>query len=84
MTSNADHITILYFADMRQRTGRNEEQLPLPQAQSALEIYQALQKKYNLPDTSSLRVAVNHRFCDWQHRIHAGDILALIPPVEGG
>ena len=33
---------------------------------------------------STLAVAVNEEYSDWEHVLCAGDVLSFIPPVSGG
>ena len=71
------HITILYFAALREQAGKEQE--------TPAELYAELQAAYafDLPQ-ERLRAAVNHAFCDWQTALTDGDTVAFIPPVSGG
>ena len=78
------HITILYFAALREQAGK-EQETRTTAAQTPAELYAELQAAYafDLPQ-ERLRAAVNHAFCDWQTTLNDGDTVAFIPPVSGG
>ena len=78
------HITILYFAALREQAGKEQETRSTA-AQTPAELYAKLQAAYtfDLPQ-ERLRAAVNHAFCDWHTTLTDGDTVAFIPPVSGG
>ncbi len=74
-------VRVRLFAALRERAGSDELELELPEGAlvaDALESIGAL--------TADLRVvmAVNHEYARGDTALHAGDELALIPPVSGG
>ncbi len=73
------NITILYFAALREATGKDQETY----ATTAAELYAELQQRYAFPAVP-LRVAQNHVFCDWHATLADQDTIAFIPPVAGG
>lgn len=79
-------LTVLYFAALRDLMGKNEELLELPQGASVGSLSQLLQVR--LPELAgfmgSVRFAVNEEFTSSEAPLKDGDIVALIPPVQGG
>jgi molybdenum cofactor guanylyltransferase len=84
-TPDADkHLTVQYYALLREQSGRREETLTT-RAATAAALYEELRERYpfTLPATV-LRVAVNSEFRDWHTPLAAGDTVVFIPPVAGG
>ncbi|HEU0032930.1 MAG TPA: molybdopterin converting factor subunit 1 [Kofleriaceae bacterium] len=79
-------ITVLYFAVFRERLGRSEEIVELPDGKRVQDAIAELAAKH--PAIAALhgkfRVAVNEEMTDDDQLLHDGDELALIPPVAGG
>lgn len=83
-------MKLFYFAWLRARIGRGEEELALPpqvRDVAALLIY--LQSRGGtyaeaLSDLSVVRVAVNQDYVGRDHPVRDGDEIALFPPVTGG
>ena len=86
MTSTVEpmRITILYFAALREQSGK-EQEIRLTHAPDVAALYAELAAEYDwdLPQ-NRLRAAVNHTFCPWQYPLQTGDIVAFIPPIAGG
>jgi sulfur-carrier protein len=76
-------VTVLYFASLRDRAGR-ESETAVPGG-TAAELYDALRERHGfaLP-RAQLRVAVNGELAPWSRPLAAGDEVAFIPPVSGG
>jgi len=74
-------VTVRLFAQLRERAGRRELQLDLPEDAAVRDALAAVEEL-----TSGLPVvmAVNREYADESVRLKAGDELALIPPVSGG
>ncbi|HTM46306.1 MAG TPA: molybdopterin converting factor subunit 1 [Polyangiaceae bacterium] len=80
-------ITVLYFAALRDLTGKAQEQLHLPDAVTQVgalaaymeQVVPALQGRM-----ASVRLARNERFAESSESIAEGDVIALLPPVSGG
>jgi molybdenum cofactor guanylyltransferase len=83
-TSNPKHITVQYYALLREQAGRRDEAL-VTQARTAAELYTELARRYpfSLPQ-EMLRVAINAEFRDWTAPLSDGDAVVFIPPVAGG
>ncbi|WP_325198905.1 MoaD/ThiS family protein [Kingella oralis] len=76
------NITLLYFAALREATGKDQETCATA-AHTVAELYAELQQRYPLPAVP-LRAARNHVFCDWHEALVDQDTIAFIPPVAGG
>jgi molybdopterin converting factor subunit 1 len=78
------NIRVLYFALLREESGKSEESLET-EANSASELYEELQRKYDLSmNVNHLKVAINDEFTEWESILNADDIVTFIPPVAGG
>lgn len=79
-------IQVLYFAVFRERLGRDEDVLELPDGARVREAIDTLAARH--PAIGALRgrfrCAVNQDFTDDDRVLGDGDELALIPPVAGG
>jgi molybdopterin converting factor subunit 1 len=77
-------INIKYFAVLREQRGCGEETVDTD-ASTAAALYSVLQTEHKFElNQSSLKVAINDAFCDWDTELKAGDSLVFIPPVAGG
>jgi MoaE-MoaD fusion protein len=74
-------VTVKLFAGLRERAGADEVAVTLPDG--AL-VADALSQLSELTDGIPVVMAVNQEFADRSVVLHAGDELALIPPVSGG
>jgi molybdopterin converting factor subunit 1 len=79
-------VHVRYFAALRERAGKDAEDLALPvgatvgQARAALiERYPALEKTL-----ASCAAAVNRAYASTETALKAGDELVFIPPLGGG
>jgi molybdopterin synthase sulfur carrier subunit len=83
-------MKLLYFAWLRARIGRADEELTLPlevrDVGGLLEWLQTRGPGYAeaLRDLSVVRVAVNQDYVGRDHPVRDGDEVALFPPVTGG
>jgi molybdopterin-guanine dinucleotide biosynthesis protein A len=83
-TAEPKHITVQYYALLREQAGRREESLQSA-ARTPRELYGELAARY--PFTLApevLRVAINGEFSDWATPLAEGDAVVFIPPVAGG
>jgi molybdopterin synthase catalytic subunit len=69
------------FAGLRERAGAGELELELP---DGAVVGDALERMRALTDGVPVVMAVNYEYADVSATLHAGDELALIPPVSGG
>ncbi len=83
-TARPKHITVQYYALLREQAGRRDERL-VTHARTAAELYAELARRYPFslaPEV--LRVAINAEFCEWTAPLADGDAVVFIPPVAGG
>jgi molybdopterin converting factor subunit 1 len=79
-------VRLLYFAVLRDITGKSEELLELPEGTRAIQIWTRLREKhaqlagYERPPMT----AVNEEYVDASSALRDGDEVAFIPPVAGG
>jgi MoaE-MoaD fusion protein len=74
-------VRLRLFAGLRERAGAEEVELELPEG--AL-VDDALEQVRWLTEGVPVVMAVNQEYADAGALLHAGDELALIPPVSGG
>ncbi len=83
-------LTILYFAWLRERVGRSEEELDLPAGvRTVADLVAHLADRdpgyaTAFQNRRTVRCAVNQEFADPDAPIHPGDEIAFFPPVTGG
>lgn len=81
------NVTVLYFAALRELAGAATEALSLPAEVRTVDDFMSYLGEQRPALKSSLvavRVAKNEVFVTLAEPIDAGDVLALIPPVQGG
>lgn len=80
------HVRVLFFGVLRDLAGRPSESLDLPEhaiLADLLRHYEAQIPRLRAM-TSSLAISVNQEYAAAESRLHAGDEVALLPPVSGG
>ena len=75
-------VKVLLFAGLREKAGKSEVLLDLPEGSSLSAIRQNL--NLGMPTWSSLAFAVNETYVPSETFLKEGDEVALIPPVAGG
>lgn len=80
------NVRLLYFAVLRDITGRSEADMSLREGTSAADVWQSLREKYaQLADyRNPPMIAVNETYARPDTVLRDGDELAFIPPVAGG
>lgn len=73
-------IRVRYFASLKERLGRSEDNLNEIGLTTA-EIWQRMTGQA-LPD--NVLIAVNMDYVDSEHKVQDGDEVAFFPPVTGG
>ena len=76
-------VNIEYFAVLREHAGRDAEKVETA-AETAGDLFAELETRYAFPSLSSIKVAVNDEFADWDVPVKDGDTVVFIPPVAGG
>ena len=83
----ARRVTVLYFAAVRERLGRDREELELPPEIADLGAFSAWLESTHPALRGTLkqcRFAVGEEFRKSNHALEPGDVIAVIPPVSGG
>jgi MoaE-MoaD fusion protein len=75
------HVRVRLFAGLRERAGTAEVELELP---DGAVVRDALAEMASLADGVPVVMAINQEYAREDAPLHAGDELALIPPVSGG
>ena len=83
-------VKVLYFASIREKLGRDAEELDLPAGVATIAGLRSHLRSRGgawadaLADTKLLRTAVNQDMVPPAATIKAGDEVAFFPPVTGG
>jgi molybdopterin synthase sulfur carrier subunit len=82
-------LTVLYFAGLREAVGISHESLALPSPATVDALVAGLRSRGQAWATAldagrRWRVAVNQEMATLQTVLHAGDEVAIFPPVTGG
>ena len=83
-------VKVLYFASLREKLGRDAEQLDLPAGVATIAALRAHLRSRGgvwadaLAESKLLRAAVNQDMAQPMAAIKAGDEVAFFPPVTGG
>ena len=80
-------VTVLYFAALRELTGRVEEALELPaEVTTVREFVRHLEhtRPVLAGKMASVRVALDETFANDSDALGGARVIALIPPVAGG
>jgi molybdopterin synthase sulfur carrier subunit len=81
---------VLYFASVREKVGRESEEIELPADVATLGALRAHLRSRGgawaeaLAETRALRAAVNREMAPPSAPLRAGDEVAFFPPVTGG
>ena len=83
-------MKVLYFSWLKEKIGKGEEQLDLPEGvsdvQSLLDWMKGRGDGFTdaFANDAIIRVAVNHEYVERNHAVQTGDEIAIFPPVTGG
>ncbi len=75
-------IRVKYFASIRERFGRKEDQLDINKPTTVAEIWCVVTGEEFVPCT--VVMAVNKEYVDSDQIVEHGDEVAFFPPVTGG
>lgn len=80
-------ITVLYFAALRDLTGRGQDHLEVPPTEDSVDRITRF-IEIQIPELrgrlQGVRIACNEAFAEPGDTVQDGDVIALIPPVSGG
>ncbi|MBI2340937.1 MAG: MoaD/ThiS family protein [Deltaproteobacteria bacterium] len=79
-------ITIRYFAQLKDRFGKESDVLEFQRLPQVADIFTRLfpEESEREKMQSFLRVAVNEEYASKEALLHEGDEVVFIPPVAGG
>lgn len=88
-------VRTLYFARLRELTGRDQEELEVPEGATCLDVVRSIADRYGealrryLFDESgalrrSLAIALNGERVSPETPLREGDTVVVIPPISGG
>lgn len=77
-------LTVHLFAAAAERVGASRDELPHPPTVGHLRRALADTRPSLADLLPRCAVAVNHEYADDDQLLHAGDEVAIIPPVSGG
>ena len=82
----SNHAKVLFFANLREKTGVRETTIEFQSGVSILDIKALLLEKYPNLKTSmeTIIVAMNHEFAFDENLVSDGAEIAIFPPVSGG
>ncbi|WP_374087617.1 molybdopterin converting factor subunit 1 [Methylomicrobium lacus] len=75
-------IKVRYFASLKERVGRSEEEATIAESLTADALWR--QCVPELPPPEQILVAINLDYADWDSLVKDGDEVAFFPPVTGG
>lgn len=76
-------IQVRYFASLRERVGRAEEQVSADGIQTVADVWERVSAGRLVPSDTVL-YAVNMDYADAETVVRDGDEVAFFPPVTGG
>jgi len=79
-------ITVQFFSFLRQRTGQGEFTLNLPDGSTVGDALAQLHARFpQLKEAErTTRIAIGMEFATRPSQLHDGDVLSLMPPLQGG
>jgi molybdopterin synthase sulfur carrier subunit len=75
-------IKVRYFASLKERIGRSEEDVAIAEPLSAEALWRECVPE--LPPPEQILVAINLEYAGWDSLVRDGDEVAFFPPVTGG
>jgi molybdopterin converting factor subunit 1 len=79
-------VRLLFFAILRDITGKSEAEVDLPEGTRAADVWNRLRQQHRqlIAYERPPMTAVNESYVDPEQLLHEGDEVAFIPPVAGG
>jgi molybdopterin synthase catalytic subunit len=80
------HVTVLYFATLRDLTGERREAIELTQPATLADLKRELQERHPAiePSLETALFAINREYAFPDDALENGDEVAVFPPVSGG
>jgi molybdopterin converting factor subunit 1 len=77
-------VRLRYFASIRERLNRREEEMDVPAGALVSDVWNRLVTSCPSLAEQRYRPAVNQEYTSSDQALHDGDELVFIPPVSGG
>ncbi len=78
-------VKIRYFASLREKAGRSQEEIITEGDKNLMEIYQSLSTVYNFPlSAQEIKFSLNNEYVEPTTKPAEYDVVVFIPPVAGG
>lgn len=79
-------VRLLYFAVLRDITGKSEAEVSLREGTRAGDVWQSMRRDYEqlAEYQQPPMIAINQTYATAETQLRDGDELAFIPPVAGG
>ncbi len=78
-------IQIKYFAGLREKAGKNQEEITLQEVCDLKSIYLKLSGQYHFPlSAHEIKYSVNNEYVECSKIPCENDVVVFIPPVAGG
>jgi len=78
-------IIIRYFASLREKEGKSQEEILIENGKNLKDIYLGLSTKYGfLLAANEIKFSVNNDYVDHSVKLNENDVVVFIPPVAGG
>ena len=78
-------IKIRYFASLREKAGKSQEEMVIKEGQDLKDLYLALSTQYGFPlSANEIKFSVNNDYVDPGVQLNENDVVVFIPPVAGG
>jgi molybdopterin synthase catalytic subunit/molybdopterin converting factor small subunit len=77
-------VRVLFFGVLKDLASRSTEVLELPEGAVAADVLKHYERSVGKGILSSVAISVNQEYSAPEARLHAGDEIALLPPVSGG
>lgn len=75
------HIRVRYFASLRERMGKGEEQVEAQGIATVADLWRRVSRE---PMPANTLAAVNQEYAAMESPVQSGDEVAFFPPVTGG